>query len=61
MVHTPPLLLRAQDLRESPSLPQCEEMLQNYLATGIGKEYLLKLLSFGNANKFLRQAAQQLI
>ena len=31
------------DLKESISLTQSEDMLKNYLATGIGKDYLLKL------------------
>jgi hypothetical protein len=45
------------DLRDPPSGQQCEELLQNYIATGIGKEYLQKLLTYKNASKVMSNAA----
>lgn len=36
-------------------------MLRNYLATGIGLDYLLALVKFKNLNKQIHQAASNLL
>ena len=50
-----------RDSKESISLAQCEDMVQNYLATGIGQDYLKRLLGFKNLNKQLHQACSNVL
>ena len=53
-------IVQPKDLKEAPSLSQCEDILQNYLATGIGTEYVQGLLKYVNVKKLMQQASLNL-